>query len=293
MIRDSIMIPVLLTRIKTRDGVALEGIAVLPKKSSGRALIYLHGLDSRFSSGQILIKELSERCRACGIAYFKFNTRGHDAASGGNPKSKKMYGGGFEKFEECVFDIRAMVAFARKLGHRQIILAGHSTGANKALYYLCKTKDRSVKGLLLLGPVNDMAAGRKKFGVVGLTRGVALAEKLLKKSSEALMPQSYGVISARRFLSMFLQGGAEDVFPYLNLTASWKELESVRIPVAVIFGTRDEYLNRPAREIIDIFRAHARWTKKFSGIIIEGAGHGFRKREKELAVAVIRSINGL
>lgn len=293
MIRDSIMIPILLTRTKTQDGVALEGIAALPKKSSGTALIYLHGLNSRFSSGQVLIKELSERCRARGIAYFKFNTRGHDAASGGNPKSKKMYGGGFEKFEECVFDIRAMIAFARKLGYRQIILVGHSTGANKALYYLYKTKDRSVKGLLLVGPVNDIAAGRKKFGVAGLARGIALAEKLLKKSSGALMPQSYGVISTRRFLSMFRAGTAEDTFPYLDSHAEWKKLKSIRIPVAVIFGSRDEYLDRPAWEIIDIFRAHARWTKSFSGIIIKGANHGFRKREKELADAILRSIDGL
>ena len=292
MRNSSIMIPVLLTRIKTSDGVALEGIAVLPKKSSGTALIWLHGLNSRFSSGQILVKEFSEQCRKKGIAYFKFNTRGHDAAGGSVAKSKKLTGGGFEKFEECVFDIRAMAAFAQKLGYRRIILAGHSTGANKALFYMSRTRDPRVKHLILIAPVSDRSGASKVHGAAWHKKGLAIAHALKKKRA-AYMPPEYGIMSPDRFISLYSAGGREDVFPYDRADARWDALASIRTPLAVIVAELDEYLDRPARGIIAAFERHAQWTKSFSGIIIKSANHGFRGKEKELTEAMIGEVSGL
>ncbi len=289
------MIPLFLARIKTRDGISLAGIVGEPQRKSDTALIWIHGLGSNFSHGQTLVKELSLVLQKNNIGYFKFNTRGHDIANRDTPKGKKLQGAGFEKFEECVPDIRAMIRFTRSLGYKKIILAGHSTGANKILYYLYKTRDPAVRGLMLLGPVSDIAAGRKKFGHAGRARGVALAEKLFRKDPSALMPLSYGILSARRFLSMFRAGGAEDTFPYLTPHAEWKELKSVRVPIAVIFGSRDEYLDRPATKLIEIFRAHAPLSKSFTGVIIKNADHGFRRKEKELSRVIMQWVksNGL
>lgn len=284
------MIPVLLTRIKTRDHVFLDGIAVLPRHPSRTALVWIHGLGSNFSHGQTLIKELSGQCVRNRIAYFKFNTRGHDVVNRDLPKKKVLQGAGFEKFEECVLDIRAMILFARRRGYKKIILAGHSTGANKVLYYLSETKDPSIKGLILLGPVNDISAGRKKFGAAGLAAGVALARKLACKNPDTLMPQTYGIISARRFLSMYEAGHAEDTFPYLAPHTQWKKLNNIRTPIAVIFGERDEYLDRPARKLIDTFRSHAPLAKSFSGAIIKNADHGFKKKEGALSKEITRWI---
>lgn len=289
------MIPLFLTRIKTRDSVSLHGVVVRPRRKSDTALVWVHGLGSNFAGGQTLIAELSERCAKRGIAYFKFNTRGHDIVNRDTSQKKGLQGSGFERFEDCVRDIRAVIREAKRLGYRKIILAGHSTGANKVLYYLYKTKDPAVKGLILLGPVSDIAAGRKKFGVAGLARGIALSEKLAKKNREILMPQEYGIFTAWRFLSMFRAGGAEDVFSYLDPAARWQELKSVRVPVAVVIGSRDKYLDRPAQRIIDIFRANALLAKSFSGAIIKDADHGFKGEEKGLTQEIMGWIakNGL
>lgn len=288
-----IITPLLLTRIKTRDNIFLDGIAVLPRHRTDMALIWIHGLGSNFSHSHTLIKDLSAQCVKNRIAYFKFNTRGHDIVNHDGAKKKYLQGSAFEKFEECIADIRAMIRYARAQKYKNIILAGHSTGANKTLYYLYKTKDRSVKGLMLLGPANDKAAGLKKFGRAALARGIILAEKLRRKDPDSLMPRSYGIFSAARFLSMFRAGGAEDVFPYLNPHAGWRELKSIRAPIAIIFGSRDEYLDRPAQKLMEVFRDHAPLAKSFSGVIIRGANHGFKNKEKELSDAIIRFINGL
>ena len=281
------MIPVLLTRIKTRDGIFLEGIAVLPRKNSKTAVIWIHGLSSRFSSGQHAIKEISSACSRAGIGYFKFNTRGHDIAS---RSGTHTIGGGFEKFDECVHDIRAMIRYARMFGFTNIILAGHSTGANKALYYAATAKDRFVKGLMLLGAISDIVAFRKEMGTRKFTAACRMAGTL-RKNPHALMPIKYGLFSAKRFWSLCHSGEKEDTFPYYDETRTWNALESVHIPVTLIIGSRDQYLDRTPAQYIAVFERHAVLTKHLRSIIIKGANHGFHRREKELADEMIKFIS--
>lgn len=281
------MIPLLLSQIKTKDNILLDGIVSLPSRKTPAALIWLHGLSSNFSRSQKLMREVTAQCRKNGIVYMKFNTRGHDVASRGN---KNIIGGGFEKFEECVHDIAAMIRFAKKLGCKRIFLAGHSTGANKALYYMYKRRDPAVKGLLLLGPVSDRAGQMRMLGEKKLTASLRIAENLCKKNPQTLMPIEYGFFTARRYLSLYKAGTAEDVFPYHNPRAKWKELASIRVPLAVIVGSRDQYLDRPAQNFIDAFRSHALLKKTFTGIIIKKADHSFHHKEAEVANTIVNWI---
>src|SRR5262249_62147395 len=94
----------------------------------GVAVIWVAGGGWVFWPGRPLTRELSRRLNAAGIAYFKLNTRGHDVVAG---RGRLLAGAAFERFGQSVADIRAMVAFARQCGYRRIVLAGHSTGANK------------------------------------------------------------------------------------------------------------------------------------------------------------------
>lgn len=283
-------ISVLLTQVKTRDGVTLDGIYIKPKRRSKTALIWLHGLTSRFYSGQTLIRELSSRCRKFGIGYFKFNTRGHDIVVRGQ-KKHKFLGTLFEKFEDCAYDIRAMINLAQRLGYRNIILAGHSTGANKVVYYLYKTGYRSVKGLVLLGALNDIAAEKKRVGEKEFARIVDVTKRLYRKDPLSFFWSRGFLYTARRSMSLHTPGSAEDVFPYYNPRANWKELKSVRVPMTVIIGSRDEYLDRPAKKLVEIFQKNAKYTKSFSGIVIKGARHSFQKKERELARATINWVH--
>ena len=288
------MISVLLTRIKTSDGLWLDGIITEPKRRSKMALVWIHGLTSYFYSSPDLIQELSRLCRQNNIGYFKFSTRGHDVVARGQRKNK-LIGTVYEKFEDCIHDIRAMIQCAKRMGYVKIVLAGHSTGANKVVYYLHKTRDPSVKGAILLGAANDISAEIQRVGKKKFQKTIGLAKKLYKKNPLELFTSRGYIFTARRALSLFTPGAAEDVFPYYNPKAAWRELKSIRAPLAVIFGSRDETLDRPAREIISIFRKHAASTKSFTSAIIKGAGHSFQKKERELSRAIISWIksNGL
>jgi pimeloyl-ACP methyl ester carboxylesterase len=277
-------VPVALVRAHTRDGVWLDGFICEPRGRRNVALIWVHGLGSAFASGQPLIRELTARLNAAGLAYLKLNTRGHDSVTraGG-----RLAGAAFERFGDCVHDIRAMITLARQAGYKRVILAGHSTGANKVLHYAARVRDRRVSGLILLGPVADAAAEVKRIGRRELRRRVAVAARIARRDPHALVPRAFGLWSAQRYLSLYRPGGIEDVFHYYRPGGRWTALRRVRLPIAAILGTRDEYLDRPAGEVLEAFARNAISTRSFAGIVIPGGRHGFQSREAELARAIV------
>jgi pimeloyl-ACP methyl ester carboxylesterase len=281
-------VPVSLVRVRTRDGVWLDGVIAEPRRRRDVALIWVHGLGSVFSSGQPLIRALSTRLNAAGIAYLKLNNRGHDTVSRGG---KRLAGAAFERFGQSVEDIRTAIALARRAGYDRVILAGHSTGANKVLHYVARVRDRRVIGLILLGPVSDVAAEGKRVGRRELQRRVAVAERIAKRDPNALVPRAFGYWTARRYLSLYRPGGTEDVFPYYRPNARWTALRRVRLPIAAIVGSRDEYLDRPPTALIDAFAQNAIRARSFIGIVIPRARHGFQSREHDLARAMVRWIS--
>ncbi|MGH7392528.1 MAG: alpha/beta hydrolase [Candidatus Rokuibacteriota bacterium] len=277
--------PVSLVRLRTRDGVWLDGILTEPRRRRHAAVIWVHGLGSVFSSGQPLIRALSTRLNAAGIAYLKLNTRGHDVVA---RAGTRLAGAAFERFGESVQDLRAMIALARRAGHGRVILAGHSTGANKVLHYAARVRDRRVKGLILLGPVSDIAGEMKRIGRRELRRRVAVAERIARRDPDELVPRAFGFRSARRYVSLYRPGEAEDVFPYDRPGARWAALRRVRLPIAAIVGSRDEYLDRRPAALIEAFARNAVRARSFTGIVVPGARHGFQEHEDVLARAIVR-----
>ena len=278
-------VPVSLVSVQTRDGVVLDGVAANPRGRRRTALIWVHGLGSTFSSGQPLIRALSAGLNAAGIGYLKLNTRGHGVVT---RAGKRLAGAAFEHFGESVHDVRATIALAVRSGYRRVILAGHSTGANKVLHYMVRTRDRRVAGVILLGPVSDVAGERKRIGRRELARRVAAAERIARRDPEALVPRAWGFRSARRFISLYRPGEAEDVFPYYRPDAGWTALRRVRVPMAVILGSRDEYLDRRPEAVTAAFERNATRARSFSGIVVPRALHGFRGHERALTREIVR-----
>jgi acetyl esterase/lipase len=243
------------------------------------------GLGSRFSSGQPLIRALSARLNRAGLGYLKLDTRGHDVVA---RAGRRLVGAAFERFRDSVHDLRAAIGAAAACGYRRVVLAGHSTGANKALHYAARGRDRRLRALALLGPVSDVAGEMKRVGAAELRRRVAAAERLARRDPRALVPRAWGFYGARRYVSLYKPGQGEDVFPYYRPHARWTALGSVRVPLAVVLGGRDEFLDRPAAAVIDAFRRHARRTQSFTGAIVAGADHGFTGRERRLAELIVR-----
>ena len=143
-----------LARLRTRDDVHLDGVFAEPTRRSETALVWVHGLGSVFSSGQPLIRELSAR----------LTRRGHRLFQVQYPWPRRRRAPGADPGRRRVRAVSRLCArsprrdcFCPPRELPRIVLAGHSTGANKVLYHAAKTEDRRVTGLILLGPIPHLA----------------------------------------------------------------------------------------------------------------------------------------
>lgn len=286
-----------LHQIYTRDHIPLEGFLFSPKRKSRAVLVWLGGLRSRFSQSPERTHALANELVKKNIAFAAWNHRGFGLIN--SVKKKRggyaLIGTGFEKFEHCVLDIEAIIRFLRRQGYRKIFLAGHSTGANKAAFYLWKRKGRGLSGALLAGPMADIPHLKRKLGV-NFGRALAQAQKLIhKKRKNELLPLGLTrgeFWTAGRFWSIAREGANEDMFPYYAPRRRFRWARNLRMPVLVVIGGKDQCADRPVPEIMERFQKEVP-EKFFTGVIIPGADHSFSGKEHAFAKSVANWISRL
>jgi len=263
-------------RIATKDNLELNGILFEPNKRTNKALIHIHGWCGNFYENKFIdfiAKEVVNR----GFAFLTFNNRGVGFVTDliRRKKSKVKYvkiGGSWEKFEDCILDIKASIDFLYKRGYKKIILQGHSLGCQKITFYKYKTKDKRVKGLIELAPVDDVGYVKRLLGKK-YEKSLKIAKKMIKKGlGKKPVPKwmSFTVLlSAKRYLdiadSKTLQGR---IFDY---SKNLKEIKAVDCPVLAIFGSKDDYEIKP-EEKLKILKNN---VKNCDIRLVKNANHGF------------------
>ena len=142
-------------RFETEDKLILQGLIYRPETETKKAFLHVHGMGGNFYENRFL-DFMAKGITSSSYAFFSINTRGHDLIAdfpiaGGNEKYKRI-GDAYEKFEECLLDIKPAVDFLENNGFEEIVLCGHSLGSVKAVYYIVKTQDSRVKKLVLMSP---------------------------------------------------------------------------------------------------------------------------------------------
>ena len=255
-------------------------------KTPKRTVVWVHGLGSSMFSKLSTVEKLIDK----ETAVLMFNNRGHDKISRlartNERKISKTHlaGAAHEIFTDCVDDIQGAVNFARRQGMKNVFLAGHSTGCQKSIYWASRTKGgRGVKGIILLGPTSDWAGetmlqGRQKIRTV-----TAVARSLVRRGKKhELLPPGlwHEVLDAQRFLSLYTPNSVEEIFSYAQPTKNPRTLESVRIPILVLWAEKDEFSDQPPQEVAEWFGTH---TQKGKIIVLPRTGHLFRGAEVRVA----------
>lgn len=280
--------------ITTPDKFILKGLLFGNSKAK-RCIICVHGLCSNAFAKHDLLAPLVNK----DTSVMFFSNRGSGMINGSlkvdrrKPKGTKwgpMVGSAHEKFTDCVYDIQGVVDLAKQNGAKEIILAGHSTGCQKSVYYLSKTgKQKNIKGVILLAPLSDYAVGKAMFPKELLERVKKQAQKLVKtgKPHQLLVEEGWPwVQDAQRFLSLFSPDSEEEVFCYATENKKPKALQKIKIPVLALLGQDDPMKDRPAQQIADWLNQNIKAKNKQINII-PGADHGFDGKELE-AQEIIR-----
>ncbi|MDE1822715.1 MAG: alpha/beta fold hydrolase [Candidatus Micrarchaeota archaeon] len=266
----------------TSDGVRLNGF-LFSGGSKRACIINVHGMTGNFYGirQMLLAQMLGKR----GVSFFSINTRGHDAVSNyriedGRKSTRVRAGTNFERFEDCVFDIKAAIGVAERMGFRKIMLCGHSTGCQKIAYYQYKSKDRRVSSLILLGPADDYSIAKRDLGR-NFGRVAALSRKMVSRGrGDELDRRIPSGFSAQRFDSTVNQRRIESRI--FNYDGKLREFASIRIPILAIFGSKEEFAAKSVGTYLKILGRRTR-SANYRPQIIRGADHSFKGHELELA----------
>jgi pimeloyl-ACP methyl ester carboxylesterase len=263
-------------RIITGDGLELHGLLFEPDRKTTNVLVHLHGWMGNFYENKF-IDYIAKEAISKGFAFLAFNNRGTgiitDLIKRG--KSKVEYiriGGSLEKFEDCILDIKAAIDFISEKGYKKIVLQGHSLGCQKATFYKYNTRDKRIKGLILLAPVDDPGFTKKELKNK-YEKSLRIARGMVKKGKgDKLVPKwmaFYPLLNVSMFLSVTdPKSSSGRLFDY---SGKLKEIKNVNCPILAVFGTKDEYQSNPG-EKLKILKENVRDCDMK---LVNNAGHGF------------------
>ncbi|TAK29293.1 MAG: alpha/beta fold hydrolase [Chloroflexota bacterium] len=208
-----------LVSTRTRDDVLLHGAFFEPTMPTTTAALVLHGSWGNFYT--VLGRFLPTALAAAGIACLSLNTRGHDygTVADREPSIGMMR----ERFEDCTHDIAAGLALLKKRGYSQLVILGHSFGAQKAIYSQVFEPDPMVRTLIACSPGLPMGQVAKHY-VGDSSDGVLAEAKHLVESGQGerfVVARHEGpvpvVFTARVFLSLWgLSDASHDSTKYIG-----------------------------------------------------------------------------
>jgi pimeloyl-ACP methyl ester carboxylesterase len=138
-------------QVHTKDDVADAGVLLTPPTSVAKpiAVIWIHGATENFYSPTYLA--ISRALAKQGYTVISGNTRMHDLGNVEAWRGEKRIRGGtyWGVPSEQVRDIAAWIDLADELGFKQVVLAGHSAGANAVREYQAQTQDTRIAGVVL------------------------------------------------------------------------------------------------------------------------------------------------
>ncbi len=283
-----------LVRTKTIDGLELVGF--WSDQKSDIAVFHSHGTAGDFYTHKFIEVE-GEQFTKEKISFLTANNRGHDVYADIRKHTKKgiewtQIGGGFEKFEDCIFDIAAWLDFLTKRGVKKVILQSHSL-TSKILYYQHHKHDKRVVGQILLSSQNDAglmfyALGKEKYEKTNDEINTMVKEgkgnTLLLKE---LSPVSYKT-SALMYAGYLTEEGPGTLTPYHSPNSSqWKVLEQTKEPLLVVYGGADAYMKPSVTIAVQQIKKHAKSTKGLTVKVIDGASHSYIGYEKELVSTIV------
>jgi pimeloyl-ACP methyl ester carboxylesterase len=276
-----------LVRFLASDGIILHGFLCRPAKSR-KAVLHLHGLGGSFYRNNT-VKEMARTFARKGFSFFAIEQRGsydvYDFKRYGRRKAQILAGGSLERFEDCRHDIKGAINYLKRIGMKKIYLQGHSSGCQKETYYLSKTREPSVKGMILIAPCDDYNIWRHELKG-RFAYAVAFAKRISRKHPDFIMSQKFRKIGygARRFLSLTDPKNIEcRLFDYDRKRLA--EFGKIGIPILAVFGTKEQYAVKPILEYIRILKRDT-GSGQFSYLFIKGGNHSFEKKEVLLAKGI-------
>jgi pimeloyl-ACP methyl ester carboxylesterase len=269
-----------IVQVQSKDDVANAGALFTPSKDIAKpiAVVWIHGATVEFYSPTYLA--ISRGLAKRGYTVITGNTRMHDL---GNVEAwrggKRIRGGTYWGIpSEQVRDIAAWIDFAEGLGFKQVVLVGHSAGANAVRLYQAQTQDTRVAGVVLAS--GDVRPDTR----VPPPEWISKAKQLIADGrTEELVQGPF--LSAATFMDIVnTTPEFKDFFGTLSTNAG---ITRVQCPLLVLLGTNEDVGNEEDLERIksSIKRLSTR-PSHVDTALIQGADHMYDGQEDHVAQVI-------
>ena len=267
--------------VETRRGTVLNGV-LFPAKNSDSVVIAITGIHGNFYSNPFYYN-IGDKLSEHGIDFIYAQTNdafGEIETFNVKTAQKEIIGSWNERFSYTEEDIDAYLDYAAK-NYTNVILAGHSLGANKVIYYLSKNHDtRRVKNFILMSPANlkhmmsGVSAGERDF-----------IEKLVRYGQgEKILPFYFmgWVVCTANTAHDWLSGILD------NVTDDFSQVEHITHSGAMIIGTYDNFTDGDPVGFLKNINSHMPTAKSNELIFIERTGHTYQQKHDEIAEIILK-----
>lgn len=277
--------------VPTERGVVLNGVLFRPekKKTVDTVMIAITGIHGNFYSNPFYYN-IGDTLNKDNIDFIYAQT--NDAFSEiktVNVKTgrEETIGSWNERFAFTDEDIDAYLDFAEAEGYRHIILAGHSLGANKVIYYLSRHHDKRIEHFFLLSPAN---LTYMMSGVTDWEKRV-IREQVEQGDGEKMLPFPFmGWVDciANTAYDWQFSGLLNNV--HTAKDGDFSQAEKITHTGALLVGTYDNFTDGDPSEFLRNLNSNMPAATKNDLIFIEKTGHTYQMKQQEVADKILKQL---
>ena len=312
-------------KIETKRGVLLDGVLFAADGEADTVLIAITGIHGNFYSNPFYYN-IGDTLSAAGIDFIYAQTNdafGAIRTMNTHTGREEIIGSWNERFALADEDIEAYLDYAEKQGYRHIILAGHSLGANKVIYYLSRHHERlrvgeqssgipRVEHFLLLSPANlDYMTASVTPCQRELIRqlyergdGDKMLPFLLMGWVECTVGTAYdwvhsgllnnvhtspdGELTEQREQSHAGMGSAES--RRKKTEGQFSQVSQITHTGALLIGTYDNFTDGDPSGFLRTINSHMPTAAENRLLFIERTGHTYQQKHQEVADKILQLI---
>lgn len=274
--------------IQTPRGLILKG-AMWGDTSMNTVVIMMSGICSNVFQNELL-PEAGKVLSKNGIAFIAGQaTDAFSFISYSNTKTGKQTTTGVvtDDFSMAYEDVESYVKYAKDLGFKKIILAGHSLGSNRVIHYLANTTDEYVDNFILSAPVDlkhffDIIPDKEMY--------FDTAQKFVDEGrGKDILPFAFMGFSPMTANTLLAFYNAENLknCPVISEDGETRSLSQMKVNGAFIIGACDSMTNKNAEGFIRKINSYCKNPEKNRIVVVPNASHIYYAKHKEHACAVL------
>ena len=200
---------------------------------------------------------------------------------------KEVIGSWNERFSYTDEDIEAYLSWVYEQGYEHVILAGHSLGANKVIYYLSRHHDPRIEHFFLLSPAN----------LTYMMSGVSSREKMIIKNQvtrgdgDKMLPFPFmGWVEciANTAYDWQFSGLLNNV--HTSKDGDFSQAGQITHTGTLLVGTYDNFTDGDPSEFLRNLNNHMPTAAQNSLIFIERTGHTYQGKNQEVADDILHRL---